>query len=122
MACEQWHSKLDAYVDGELDLAEANTMGTHLRGCSACAAEVLERVQMKRSVQTAGRHYSPSAELRSRIAKTIPTKPRRESASLWTILAVPAISVLIVSVAVNFYVGRESERRQRVLSELADLQ
>ena len=56
MACEQWHSKLDAYVDGELDLAEANTMGTHLRACSACAAEVLERVQMKRSVQTAGKH------------------------------------------------------------------
>jgi anti-sigma factor RsiW len=121
MACEQWHSKLDAYVDGELDLAEANTMGAHLRACSACAAEVLERVQMKRSVQTAGKHYSPSAELRSRVAKSVATKQRRKSASLWTILAVPAISVLIVSVAVNFYVGRESERRQRVFSELADL-
>src|ERR1035438_1221621 len=69
----------------------------------------------------AGGPGNPPVVVDERIAKTVPTKPRRKSASLWTILAVPAMSVLIVSVAVNFYVGRESERRQRVFSELADL-
>jgi len=121
MACEQWRGKLDAYVDGELDPAEARAMGAHLRGCSACASDVLERVQMKRSVQMAGQRYTASAELRSRIARSVAVKPRREAGWFWKILAVPALSVLILSVAVNLYVRRESERRQRVYSELADL-
>jgi anti-sigma factor RsiW len=121
MACEQWRGKLDAYVDGELDSAEVSLLGVHLPGCAPCAAEVLERVQMKRTVQTAGKRYRASAELRNRIAKSVAGKPRRETAWLWKILVVPALSVLVLSVAVNLYVRHESERRQRVYSELADL-
>jgi anti-sigma factor RsiW len=122
MGCEQWRGKLDAYVDGELDPAEANALGAHLRGCAACAADALGRVQMKRSVLTAGTRYAASAELRNRIAKSVAAKPpRRGSGWHWRILAFPALSVLILSVAVNLYVGRENARRQRVYSELADL-
>ena len=124
MACEQWRGQLDAYVDGELDPADLRVLGEHLRGCSGCAVDVLERVQMKRSVQMAGKRYTASAGLRNRIAgkvaKEAVAKPRR-AASLWTVLAVPALSVLILSMAVNWYVGRESARRQRVYGELADL-
>jgi anti-sigma factor RsiW len=121
MGCEQWRGKLDAYADGELDPAETNTVGTHLRGCAACAADVLERVQMKRSVQMAGKRYAASAELRNRITKSVAAKPRRETGWHWKILALPALSVLILSVGINLYVGRETARRQRVYSELADL-
>jgi anti-sigma factor RsiW len=121
MACEQWRSKLDAYVDGELDSADVSALGQHLHNCPACASDVLQRVQMKRSVQTAGKRYTASAELRNRIQKTVAAKRRREGGWLWKILAVPALSVLILSVAVSFYVRRENERRQRVYSELADL-
>lgn len=121
MACEQWRGQLDAYLDGELDSAQASALGAHLRGCAGCAADALGRVQMKRSVQMAGNRYAPSAELRNRIAKSVATKPRRETGWYWKILAVPAVLVLIVSVAVNLYVGRQNARRQRVYSELADL-
>ena len=121
MACEQWRGKLDAYADGELSGADANALGAHLRTCAMCAIDVLERVQMKRSVQVAGKRYSPSSELRSRIAQNVAAKPRRQAGWAWKILAVPALSVLIVSLGVNWYVGREKSRRERVFSELADL-
>ena len=121
MACEQWCGKLDAYVDGELESAEASALATHLRTCASCATDALNRVQMKRSVQMAGNRYAASAELRNRIAKTIAPKPRRDSGWLWKILAVPALSLLLLSVAVNWYVGRKNVRRQGVYSELADL-
>jgi anti-sigma factor RsiW len=121
MACEQWRGNLDAYVDGELNPTEAGAMARHLRECAACASEVLERVQMKRSVQMAGKRYAASAELRNRIQKKISTKPHRETGWFWKILAVPALSVIILSLAVAFYVRRESERRQQLYSELADL-
>jgi anti-sigma factor RsiW len=126
MACEQWADrqsagKLSAYLDGELDPAEARALGSHLRECAACSADALEQVQLKRSVQMAGKRYSASAELRNRIAKSIATKPRWQTRWHWQILAVPALLLLIISFAVNFYVGRESARRQGVYSELADL-
>ena len=66
MACEAWRGKLDLYLDGELAPAEATNLGAHLRECAACAAEVLARVQIKRSVKMAGKRYEPSAELRRR--------------------------------------------------------
>lgn len=121
MACERWTGKVDAYADGELDSAETREFGAHLRNCPACAADALARVQMKRSVQAAGNRYQASAQLRDRIAKSVASKPRREAGNLWKILAIPALSVLVLSLAVNLYIGRESAHRQRVYSELADL-
>jgi anti-sigma factor RsiW len=64
--------------------------------------------------------YSASAALRSRIEKSVAAKPGRK-AGWWWVLAAPAVLVLILSVAVNLYVGRENARQQRVYSELADL-
>ncbi len=121
MACEQWQGQLDLYADGELDAGQVQALSEHFRGCPDCAAATLERVQMKRAVQTAGQRYAPSAELRQRISKSIAVKPHRQSGWLWKILALPALSLVILSIGINLYVGRESARRQRVYSELADL-
>ena len=63
MACEQWREKLDLYVDGELDPAQASALGAHLRGCADCAADVLGRVQLKRSVQMAPAPKKTSAKV-----------------------------------------------------------
>ena len=121
MGCEEWRNKLDLYADGELSAAEASQLSAHMRSCAACAAGALERVQLKRLVAVAGTRYHPSAALRGKITKTMAAKPRRALGWQWRILAVPALLVLIASVAGNWYVGRESARRQRVYSELADL-
>ena len=131
MACEQmasqeWRSRLDAYVDGELDSADLQALGTHLQGCAECASGVLHRVQMKRSVQMAGKRYTASVELRNRIANSVAAKSaavhgHRAGTWAWKLLAVPAVLVLVLSLGVNWYVGRENARRQRVYSELADL-
>jgi anti-sigma factor RsiW len=120
MGCEQWRGKLDAYVDGELDPAEVGVVGEHLRTCPACAADALERAQLKRAVQMAGKRYAASAELRNRVAKSLAPKTRRRF-SYWQILAAPALTLLILSLATKFYMGRENAQRQRVYSELADL-
>jgi anti-sigma factor RsiW len=121
MACEPWRQKLDAYVDGELSASEVSELVTHLRQCAGCAAQALERVQMKRSVAMAGKRYEASAQLRQKILQTVRSRQRRQGAWFWRIVALPAALVLILSVAVNFYVDREKARRQRVYSELADL-
>jgi anti-sigma factor RsiW len=121
MACDAWREKLDAYLDGELASADAAELGAHMRTCGSCAADALERVQLKRSVAAAGKRFEPSAELRAKITKIAGTKPQRQSSWGWRMLLLPAMLVIILSVGVDFYMSRESSRRARVYGELADL-
>jgi len=121
MPCETWRGKLDAYLDGDLGSAEAASFSAHIRGCSACAADALGRVQLKRSVSMAGKRYEPSPEFRARMAKTVSVKNKKNDSWKWSILALPALAVLVISLGVNWYVQRDTARRQRVYSEIADL-
>lgn len=121
MACEAWRDKLDAYLDGELPPVEASALSAHTRSCAACAADALERVQLKRSVAAAGKRYEPSARLRSGIVKSSAAQPRKRMGWSWAIIAVPFISVVVVSMFAQLYFGREHSRRQHLYSELADL-
>jgi len=123
MACESFTKILDAYVDGELPAQQVNELGIHLRGCAPCAADALERVQMKRSVADAAKCYEPSAEFRKKILAqaTVQTRSKRSSFWGWQVVALPAALVLIISLAMSFFVSREKAKRDRVYSELADL-
>jgi anti-sigma factor RsiW len=121
MACDAWREKLDAYLDGELPSADAAALSAHMRNCGSCAADALERVQLKRSVAAAGKRFEPSAELRAKITKMAGAKPQRQSSWGWRMLLLPAMLVIILSVGVDFYMSRESSRRARVYGELADL-
>jgi anti-sigma factor RsiW len=124
MACDAWREKLDAYLDGELCSSDAASLGAHLRTCTSCSSEALERVLLKRSVAAAGKRYEASPKLQAKLAKSIAAKPQLEASSsgwLWKILIIPAVLVAVVSIAVNLYTSRESARRLRVYGELADL-
>jgi len=121
MACESFSEKLDAYVDGELPAAQEKELATHLRGCAPCAADALERVQMKQSVADAGKYYEPSAEFRKKIEGSVRTRSKHGSFWGWQVVALPAALVLIISLSMGFLVSREKAKRDRVYSELADL-
>ncbi len=121
MTCEAWREKLDQYADGELAPAESAALAEHLPSCNQCATDVLARVQMKRSVAAAGARYQPSAQLRAKVASSIVRTPRRRSNWWWWVIAVPALSVVVVSVAVSLYVQREEARRRQTFSELTDM-
>jgi anti-sigma factor RsiW len=121
MACETGREKLDAYLDGELPPAQANELSAHMRSCASCAADALGRVQMKRSVAVAGKRYEPSAELRARIAKSVAAKPIRRPSFVWQFAALATAFVVVAALGLNLYAGRESARREKIYSELADL-
>jgi anti-sigma factor RsiW len=127
MACDVGREKLDAYLDGELPSAEAGSLSAHMRTCPECSADALDRVQTKRAVAAAGKRYEASAQFREKIARLASAQPSGTKAVgrshfnwQWILLA-PALLIIIISLGVNFYAGRESARRQRVYSELADL-
>jgi anti-sigma factor RsiW len=121
MTCEQWQSQLDSYLDGELSAEAMRSLDAHLRTCPACTADVLSRVQLKRSIKAAaGARFAPSSEFRAKIEKSIATKPRWSWNFGWK-LATAALALVLFAGAVTSYVGRQTLERQQFYTELADL-
>ncbi len=120
MACDTWTEKIDAYLDGELPAAEARALSEHLRGCGACAAASLSKLQQKLAVRAAGQRFTPSPAFRARIQQSIATrKPAR-----WNRLWFPALAtaaVLVVAAAISLSLSRGRSRDLQLMSELADL-
>lgn len=120
MACDSWKAKLDSYLDGELPQEEMRTFDAHVRSCASCAADALARVQIKRTIQTYGKRFTPTAEFRRRIQKSVATKAPRSWGLAWS-LATAAVAILLVGALTGTRVGTLRSRNDQVYSEIADL-
>ena len=118
MVCESWKVILDTYLDREIPEKEMRTFDAHMRNCPSCSADALTRVQMKRTIQVAGRRFIPSAEFRKRVQQSITRKPQRNFRLGWMLLAAAAI-ILGVGTLTSVYVGTRGG--DQVFSEIADL-
>ena len=121
MVCESWKETLDTYLDGELPEAETRSFDAHVRRCHSCSADALTRVQIKRTIQVAGKRFAPSAEFRRRMQQRIAAKPRRGRFGFAWMTATAAIAVLTVVGLTATYNERERVRTEQVYSEVADL-
>ena len=113
MVCESWKTKLDTYLDGELTNEEMRVFDAHLRSCHYCSADALARVQMKRTIQVAGKHFTPSAEFRRRVQHRIAPKLQRSLPLGWMFVAVAVI--LVVGTLTSAYLRTRSRRDQVLL-------
>jgi len=118
MVCESWNTVLDTYLDGEVPEKEMRTFDAHVRNCPSCSADALTRVQMKRTIQVAGRRFIPSAEFRKRVQQSITRKPQRNFRLGWMLLAAAAI-ILGVGTLTSVYVGTRGG--DQLFSEIAAL-
>ena len=119
MACESWIAKLDTYLDGELEEGEMRSLDAHIHSCTLCAAEALKRVQMKRAVKIAGRHFTANPDFKRRVQSSIGMKTGRRNWRSWGLLAAFA-SILVVAGAL-IYSGVTQSGNKQVYSEIADL-
>ena len=119
MDCDSWTAKLDTYLDGEFPSEEMRAFDAHVHSCSSCAAGSLARLQMKRSVQAAGRRFTPTSNFRQRVERSIATKPRSSFGVRWMFAA--ALSILVVASLLATYLGVQRSRRGQVYGEIADL-
>ncbi|MFZ0815441.1 MAG: zf-HC2 domain-containing protein [Candidatus Sulfotelmatobacter sp.] len=120
MVCEIWNGKLDLYLDGEMKPDEMRVFDAHVRSCPSCTADVLAGVQMKRAVQIAGKRFTPGAEFRQRVERSVAAKRRRTVGFSWMTASAVVAIVIVVGLAAA-YIGRERFRTQQVYSEIADL-
>ncbi len=121
MSCELWAERLDAYVDGETPARELPALEEHLRTCPDCAAEALGRMQMKRATRAAAMRFTPPAELRQRIQKSI--APKRVRAAFWTspALAIAVAAILVLAIGVSSAVFARRSAHEQEMAQLMDL-
>src|SRR6266851_6793769 len=120
MICESWREKLDAYLDGQLPVAEARALSEHMRGCAGCAAESLSKVQQKRATQIAAQRFIPDPAFRAKIQTNIAGR----RAKRWRLGWLPVLAgamVLLIAVALFFSLNENRRAEQQLVSELADL-
>ena len=78
MNCETTLELLDAYVDAELDTAEAEALDAHLIGCAACREQHLAIRALKAAVKAKAHYHRAPASLRAAVATQIGTRaPQR---------------------------------------------
>src|SRR5579871_6334252 len=118
MACESWKAGLDTYVDGELSEDEVRAFEVHLRECASCAADALSRLQMKRTIQAAGRRFVATAEFRKQIEQNIMRKPKQSLRWSWTL---PAVAFALVLATLALIYGLTMHSDDLTYSEIADL-
>jgi anti-sigma factor RsiW len=121
MDCESWNTKLDTYLDGELPSEEMRAFDVHVHNCPSCSADALTRVQTKRTIQVAGKRFTPSAEFRRRMQQSIAARPQRRRFGFAWMMATAVIAILAAVGLTATYNEREGVRTEQVYSEVADL-
>jgi len=120
MSCDQWAERLEAYVDGEAPTQELPALVEHLRTCRDCAAEAMDRLQMKRATRSAAAmRFTPPSGLRQRIEKSIAPKRHRLAFLMSPVLAMAVALAIVVAVSSALFV-RHAERQQ-ILAQLLDM-
>jgi len=70
MPCEQAH-RLEAYLDGELDAANASAVEQHLGTCIECAARKAQLESLRSALRQSATYHRADAPLRNRIGAAL---------------------------------------------------
>lgn len=105
MTCGWLERDLDAYVDGELDVAAAAAVHTHMAACAQCRARVAEREALRRMI-SAIPYRTASDDLRARISART-----RRSFGVSRLLPLAAAAALVLAAGAGFVVFRSRPAR-----------
>ena len=127
MSCQDWQTRVEAYVDAELPPHEMDSFRAHAASCSDCASAALALVEAKGALRRAGCRYVASPELRARIlsesragAKSIGEQGSPPAKVLsWPRWIMAAAAVLLLTAGLFFFAARS--QRPSSLAEFADL-
>jgi anti-sigma factor (TIGR02949 family) len=115
--CREAEERVHAYVDGELERADALRIDQHLRGCVPCRRLYDRERQMSAAIRQSAERFSAPADLGQRIgaALEIAARPRRwQPGPSWRQLGLAAsflmVAVLSSALTLSFSEPRETDR------------
>lgn len=79
MSCREHAARLDAYADGELDLAQAMAVEEHLQSCTQCSAQLGRLTSLRTALQRSAPLEAPPGALRRAMKAQFETPGQRAS-------------------------------------------
>ncbi|PNS07405.1 anti-sigma factor family protein [Solilutibacter silvestris] len=83
MDCRLARSLLDAYLDNELDRADARAFEAHVDGCASCRGALSESDELRRALHEASLRYPAPPALHERIVAAIATPTPAQPQHAW---------------------------------------
>jgi anti-sigma factor RsiW len=113
---------LHAYVDGELDLANARETEHHLRDCADCRGAEKAIRALREALTSGAPAYQAPAHLRRNVHAALRRESRstRQVFSPWLIFATGAVCALVILTAALFQTARASRSNTIVDQVIAD--
>ena len=117
MNCQEAHSLIHPYLDGELDLVRSLEIEAHLNDCQACAQAYKELRSLHSAVSDNALRFEPPAALRNRVRLALRDESPDESGATnrsarlswrWLIPAMSGAVVLIVALSLIVLLSRPS--------------
>ncbi len=104
MACQENKDLIEAYADGELDLASSLEIERHLARCEACAAALKNQQALRSALGGASLGYDAPPKLASRVRAAVRKQEKVFGLGLsspwrWFAIAAPAFSIAILALA-----------------------
>jgi anti-sigma factor RsiW len=128
MSCQDWQTRVEAYVDAELSPHEMESFRAHAASCTECASTALALIEAKGALRRAGHRYVASPGLRARIAaataaqagaSTTRQEPRKATVLSWPKWVMAAAALLLLASGLFFFAART--KHPGSLAEFADL-
>ena len=98
MKCEEFLSKIDAYIDGELTNEEINDMRIHARGCEACRMEMESAEFLRATLDGFDDNIAVPLEAQAAWRRAVRNEAKAKNTKKWTraIYAVAAALVVVL--------------------------
>ena len=107
MSCHEWTNRIDDFLDGRLEAAEAEDLQVHIAGCPSCADEVASIRELRDLAAALPRSLEPPRDLWPGIeARVSATKVVRGRFGSRAVLAAAAAVVIVSSVVTAYFIGR----------------
>lgn len=119
MICQDFATRLNAYVDGELDVSDMLAADTHAATCSACRNRAAGERRLRELLRRQLRETAPP-ELRARILSQVRRETVRAMRRRWLAGTAAAAAVVVVGLGVLFTSGRPPANGASVVARLVD--
>ena len=101
MTCQRANGLIEAYADGQLDLASSLELEQHLTDCEACAAEIENHQRLQSTIGRASLYFQAPPRLSSRVRSSMRKQERVLAVGLlttwrWIAVAAPLASIAIL--------------------------
>lgn len=97
MNCEQARDLIDAYIDGELDLAHGAELDRHARSCTTCHRERDARLALREALRSDALRFSAPPSLARRVSRSgVPQLPWRILGPVMGLAAAAVVALVMV--------------------------